>query len=115
MYTRRDCGKVAASVLSTAALRAVPLDATVNGVKLGVITYDFRDLPHMPGVDYIDSVVKACLACSVGEIEVMSRLTVQPPELSTREDIRKWRTSAGAEFFSGISKKFEACLRRYLL
>src|SRR6478736_914671 len=67
MYTRREFGQL------TLAAFALPLvDPRVNGVRLGAQTYSFRQLPRPPGGDAIDPVIKACVECGIGEVELFA-------------------------------------------
>jgi sugar phosphate isomerase/epimerase len=45
--------------------------STVDGVRLGLITYSFRDMPDVLGEDHIDLLIQNCQACGVGLIELM--------------------------------------------
>ena len=82
MQTRRDFGKIALSTLSVATplarlQGAARINSTVGGVKLGAISYCFRAMPRPPGGDYIDTIVKACVECGVGYVELTSPM-VEP-------------------------------------
>ena len=82
MYSRRDFVKMAMAgiPLSRAALGAT-INSVVNGVRLGAITYSFRELPRTPGAgDAVDVMIKACTECGIGEIELYSpQLEPAPP------------------------------------
>jgi sugar phosphate isomerase/epimerase len=102
-------------------LRAARIDSTVSGVKLGAISYCFRALPRTPDVDYIDTIIKACLECGVGNVELTSpmvepvntlpgggRVPPDTPEFrKQREDLRKWRLAGQVERYREIRKKFD--------
>ena len=71
MYTRREFGQL------TLAGLAVPLfgglvDSTVGGVRLGVQTYSFRDLPRPQDGDVVDVVIKAMTECGLSECELFA-------------------------------------------
>ena len=118
MYTRRE---FAAQVLAGAAAAAVrgagaPVLAqsrgaaagnVVNGVQLGVITYCFRAMPRTPGVNYLETIADACKTVGGGAVEVMARLTTQPPE-GTREQLRQWRLTTPMTYFAGVREMFAA-------
>ena len=138
MYSRRDFGKMAlaAAPLSTA-LSATRLDSVVSGVRLGTITYSFRDLPRTPGKDNVDDIIKAVTACGIGEIELYSP-NIEPASASAarpaasgpaygvarartpptreqiaarkaeRETLRKWRLETPASYYQDVRKKFDA-------
>jgi len=42
----------------------------VKGVRLGTITYSFRDFPRVPGKDNADAIIQALTECGIGEIEL---------------------------------------------
>ncbi len=142
MHSRRDFGKLALAGLPGAA--AIPtafgarIDSTVNGVRLGTITYSFRDLPRTPGKDNIDDLIKAITACGIGEIELYSpnlepapagaakpassgpsygvaRTATSPatPEQiarrkADREALRQFRLTTPASYYQAIRRKFDA-------
>ena len=103
--TRRDFVKTSFAGLPLYAALAGKIDSTVSGVRLGTITYSFRELPRSPGaLDAVDLVIKALTECGIGEIELFS------PDLQprlAREDLRKWRLSTPMEHFKAVRKKFE--------
>src|SRR6185437_927315 len=78
MYSRREFGRLLGMSLpltvellrSRHALAADEI-STVNGVRLGLITYSFRDMPNVQGQDHIDLLIQDCQACGVGLIELM--------------------------------------------
>jgi sugar phosphate isomerase/epimerase len=79
MHTRRDFGKVALFGLPLSAALARTLDSTVSGVRLGVQTYSYRDLP-MQGI--LDSVIKAMTETGLAECELFAQ-QVEPPNPAT--------------------------------
>src|SRR5580658_4626372 len=72
MFSRRDFGKIALGGVPLSLALAARIDSTVSGVRLGTITYSFRDLPRTPGRDNVDDIIKAVTACHLGEIEMYS-------------------------------------------
>lgn len=117
MLTRREFGKL------TLAALAVPHPAsaqTVNGVRLGVQTYSFRDLPRTPGGDAVDGIIAAMKACGLSECELFAPQVEPPfpagrgqrggpptPDATTaRDDLRKWRLETPLDHFRAIGKKF---------
>jgi sugar phosphate isomerase/epimerase len=114
-YSRRDFSKMALGAL--AAGIALPRNATsqaavasssaniVNGVRLGVISYSFRAMERKPGEDYIAKIADASAEVGGGDIELMARLTVQPPD-GSREEMRQWRLTTPMSYFSDIRDKF---------
>ncbi len=122
-YSRRDFGKLAlAGIPFSAALAKI--NSTVNGVRIGACTYSFRDLPHAPGGDAVDAVVKALTDCSVGicelfspQLEPANPMTAGPqtmrPRMNSpegkkvREDLRQWRLTTPMDHFRAVRKKFD--------
>lgn len=118
--SRRDFGRVITG-LTWSALATGKVNSTVGGVKLGAISYCFRGLPRTPGTDYIDIVIKACLDCGVGYVELTSPMVEPPTTLpgggrvppdtpenrKAREEVRQWRLSAPMARFREIRKKFD--------
>ncbi|HKQ87095.1 MAG TPA: sugar phosphate isomerase/epimerase [Candidatus Acidoferrales bacterium] len=69
MYTRREFGQTMLAAVPFSVLMRMP--ETVNGVRLGTITYSFNDMPMAAGQDQIDSVVDECKRSRVNLIELM--------------------------------------------
>jgi hypothetical protein len=117
MRSRREFGHAAlasvAAALTPPLARAlsvpaqVPATNIVRGVRLGVISYSFRAVPRQPGADYLATIADMCAAVGGGDVELMARLTVQPPE-GSREDMRQWRLTTPMSFFAGIKDTFAA-------
>ena len=79
MYTRRDFSKIVLAGLPAASALAARLHSTVSGVRLGVQTYSFRDLPMDATAD---SVVKAMAQIGLAECELFAQ-QVEPPNPAT--------------------------------
>jgi len=135
MYTRRQFARIAFAAPAAIA-RAAGIDSTVNGVRLGAITYCFRDLPRTPGQDNLDAVIQALQFCRIGEVELYSPnlepagqplppeaptpygmpRTARPPRTeeqnalnrSNREALRKWRIETPTAHYKDIRAKFDA-------
>ncbi len=127
MYTRREFGRVALAALALpralwAATKAGP---TVGGVRVGVQTYSFRDLPRPETDDMVDVIIEAMKACGLAECELWSpqveprfeprvvpgvpRPAADSPEMvKARADLRAWRLGTPLDHFRGIKKKFDA-------
>ena len=118
MITRREFAHL---TLGTLALPAISFGQTVSGVRLGVQTYSFRDLPRTPGGDATDAIVKAMTECGLNDCELWApqiepaaapaaRGTRPTPEQQqkTRDDLRRWRVETPLDHFRGIRKKFAA-------
>jgi sugar phosphate isomerase/epimerase len=123
MYTRREFGKIALAGLAIPRLAEAAINSIVNGVHLGAQTYSFRDLPHTPGGDAIDPVIKALVDCGIGECELWAPQVEpqfptgargrrgdppSPEAVKAREDIRKWRLETPLDHFRDVRKKFDA-------
>jgi len=98
---RREFIKLAAAVPFLGGI-----DSVVKGVRLGTITYSFRDLPRTPGAeDAIDVMIKALTECGIGEIELFSPHA--EPAQRSREQLRQWRLSTPAQHFKEVRKRFD--------
>jgi sugar phosphate isomerase/epimerase len=115
VYSRRDFGRIA--------LAGVPLsmafggfEAKVNGVRIGVQSYSFRQLS-------LDDAIKAMSDIGLGEVELFSGHVEPRPSFSFggpggqrptpeqmkayRDDVRKFRVETPLDHFAGIAKKFK--------
>jgi sugar phosphate isomerase/epimerase len=72
MYSRREFGQIVLGGIPLALLLRAKINPTVNGVRLGAITYSFHDLPNVVGQDHIDAIIEDCKGCGVGLLELMS-------------------------------------------
>ena len=121
MYTRREFGKVTLAALALPRLaEAAEVDSRVGGVRLGVQTYSFRDLPRQPGSDAVDTIINAMTECGLGDCELYApqvepqftsgrgRGPSSPEAQKAREDLREWRVETPLDHFRSIRKKFDA-------
>jgi sugar phosphate isomerase/epimerase len=120
MYSRREFGKLTLAALALPRTLMSAVDSKVKGVRFGVQTYSFRDLPRPDGGDAVDVIIRAMTASGLGECELWSpmleprfggsaRLTPGSPEaVKAREDQRAWRLKTPIDHFTGIRKKFHA-------
>src|SRR5690349_19892771 len=116
MFTRREFGRLA---LAGLALPAVGRAQTIAGVRLGVQTYSFRELPRTPGGDAVDPVIKAMQQCGFTECELFAP-QIEPassfgrgrpsPEdaQKARDDLRAWRLKTPLDHFHAIGNKFKS-------
>src|SRR5712691_1303819 len=100
MISRRDFGKLAlASMAVPRTLLAA--DARVSGVRVGVQTYSFRDLPRPAGGDMADAIIAAMTECGLADCEIWAP-QIEPQQPSergrppaeaqqARETLRTWR------------------------
>jgi sugar phosphate isomerase/epimerase len=107
--SRREFMKTTFGAAPLYAILGAKIDSVVSGVRLGTITYSFRELPRTPGAaDAVDVMIKALTDCGIGEIElfcpdVEPRLT----GATRREDLRKWRLSTPMDHFKAVRKRFQ--------
>lgn len=87
----------------------------INGVRLGVQTYSFRELPRPVGGDAVDVIITAMKACGFDECELWSpqiepvARTASPEERQTaRQSLRQWRLTTPLSHFAEVRKKFES-------
>jgi sugar phosphate isomerase/epimerase len=105
MY-RRDFVKLTFAGVPLSMAFGMKIDSVVRGVRLGTITYSFRQLPRTAGAsDAVDVMIKSCTDCGIGEIELFSP-DLEPSRLP-REELRKWRLSTPMDHFKSVRKKFE--------
>ena len=118
MQSRRDFAKLAMAGLPLASLSpklawGAKINSTVKGVRLGTITYSFRDFPRTPGKDNADAIISALTECGIGEIELFSP-NIEPGRANgtdaqkAREELRRWRLATSMEYFKGMRKKFDS-------
>jgi sugar phosphate isomerase/epimerase len=118
MITRREFGKLAVASLAVPRLAAAAIDSRVAGVRIGVQTYSFRDLPRPGGGDAVDVIVKAMTECGLGECEVWAP-QIEPQQPSgrgrpasemqqARDVLRAWRLETPLDHFRQIRKTFVA-------
>jgi sugar phosphate isomerase/epimerase len=135
MYSRREFGRLALVGLPmTVALArgSAEIDSKVNGVRIGIQSYSFRNLS-------LDDAINAMAKIGIGECELFSghvepRLGPQagaagggqrPPQAGAemtpemreamreamrkrQEETRQWRLSVSLDHFKDIRKKFDA-------
>ena len=123
MQSRRDFARTALAALPLANLLqptawGAKINSTVRGVRLGTITYSFRDFPRTPGKDNVDAIIQALTECGIGEIELFSP-NVEPGRAAgvgrgnpaeaakARDDLRQWRLATPMDYFQAIRKKFD--------
>ena len=125
MRTRREFAKltlggVAAAALSGTRITAA-LDSTINGVRIGAITYCFRSIPRPAESDYMDAFIDAYKQTNIGLCELESvriepplgapgggrmPVPVTPEYLANRQKLREWRMTVPMTRFREIRTKF---------
>ena len=123
MLTRREFGKLTLASLALPRLASAAPNPVFNGVRLGVQTYSFRDLPRPTGTDMVDTIIKAMTDCGLSECELFAPhvepqfptgargargAPPSPEAVKAREDLRKWRLETPLDHFRGVKKKFDA-------
>jgi sugar phosphate isomerase/epimerase len=121
MHTRREFAQMSLAALALPRTLAAAVDSKIGGVRLGVQTYSFRELPRPEGADAVDVIIKAMTECGLAECELWSpqieprsgkpgasRPAPDSPEAKKiRGDLREWRLKTPLDHFTGIKKKFE--------
>src|SRR5262245_38673500 len=134
--SRREFGRVVmAGVPAAALLRAGHVLAFDSALTIGVSTASFNDLPHLPGRDNVDDVIRALKAVRATHVE-LALGNVEPPAPNTgpmkggsaayptlivltpqqiaaakaayRREVRSWRLGTDAAFFDQVRSKFES-------
>ena len=111
--TRREFG---ALTLGALALPRLTFAQTVGGVRLGVQTYSFRELPRTPGGDATEAITGAMKSIGLTDCELWSP-QIEPvaaggrgrtPEQvrESREALRTWRVSTPLDHFRGIKDAY---------
>ena len=108
-YTRREFGKTALASLPAVALFGNPVSAfaqakpnsTINGVRIGTITYSYRSMPDQSA----EATLKYIVESGISQVELMGgpvtdyamkRTGFKPPACRRRSRRRRWRRTAGA-------------------
>ena len=79
--------------------------ATVQGVRIGVCTYSFRDLPRVNG-DAIAPTIQALKDCRADICELFSPQL--EPDTKNREQLRQWRLNTPMDHFHEVRSQFDA-------
>lgn len=117
IISRRRFSQMAAAALSaplSTGRRAAA--APINGVRVGVQTYSFRELPRPAGGDAVDAIIEAMQACGLDECELWSpqvepaapRSTSPEARQQARDALRRWRLSTPPGHFADVRAKFAA-------
>ena len=123
MITRREFGTIALAGFAMPRLLA-EFDSSINGVRVGVQTYSYRDLPRPAGAaDAVDLVIKAMKDSGVSECELFApqlepaqpagrggarNAPPTPEAVKARDELRKWRLETPLDHFKGVRRKFDA-------
>jgi len=115
-YTRREFGLLTLAGLALPA-RALA-DTILGGVRLGVQSYSFRELPRTPGGDATAAIIQAMKDTGLSECELWAP-QIEPVSAAgrgasaderqkAREAVRRWRLETPLDHFRGIRKQFES-------
>jgi sugar phosphate isomerase/epimerase len=122
MITRRAFGQALAA--GVAGLRFAEA-TTIDGVKVGAITYSFRDMPRIAGKDYLEVGIRGCVDCGLRAAELWATM-VQPETIlprngqynpkvmdtpamkQARDEMRRWRITTPMSYWQGIRQRFDA-------
>jgi sugar phosphate isomerase/epimerase len=102
---------------SCAARRPAESSAQTGGVRLGVQTYSFRDIPRTPDGDGVGPTINAMKEAGFTECELWasqveprrpSGLKRDSPEAKqVREDLRRWRVETPVDRFRATGTRFK--------
>ena len=87
--------------------------APIHGVRVGVQTYSFRELPRGGSADATDALIAAMQSCGLDECELWSPQiepasgTASADRQKAREALRQWRVTTPATHFAQVRKKFQ--------
>ena len=114
MLTRREFGLMTLAGLALPA-RALA-DTLVGGVRMGVQSYSFRELPRTPGGDATAAIIQAMKDTGLSETELWAPQIEPastagrgaPPEerQKARDALRRWRLDTPLDHFRSIRKQF---------
>lgn len=115
MYSRREFGKLALAAVALPAGSRVAQE--VAGVRLGVQTYSFRDIPRAADGDGVGTTISAIKQAGFTECELWagSMEPREPPGTKrdspeakrAREELRRWRLETPIERFRATGKRFK--------
>jgi len=108
MYTRREFTRLSLAGLALP-FAARPAVADIAGVRVGVQTYSFRDLPRPDGGDAVDVVIQAMRACGLADCELWApQVEPRVPRQGGRDQLRTWRLDTPLDHFRAIGARFKA-------
>jgi sugar phosphate isomerase/epimerase len=115
-YTRREFGMITLAGLALP-VRAFA-DTVVGGVRMGVQSYSFRELPRTPGGDATAAIIQAMKDTGLSETELWApqiepvspagRGASNDEREKARDALRRWRLETPLDHFRGIRKQFES-------
>jgi sugar phosphate isomerase/epimerase len=119
VITRRQFSRAALAGVALPALTGRWAGAApVNGVRLGVQTYSFREVARAGTAGALDVILGAMKTCGLDECELWSpQIEVSPgvardaapaDQARAREALRRWRLSTGRDYYEGVRRRFSA-------
>ena len=105
MLTRREFGMLAAGSLVRLNPGATFMPQVAGGVRLGVQTYSFRELPRTADGGAVAPLIAAMKDCGLSECELWAS-QVEPASLG-REAIRAWRLETPLDHFRKVKRQFD--------
>lgn len=121
-YSRRSFGKVLSAALPVASSFAQqPPETIIRGVRFGVETFSFHDLPPAGDPRLIPSLIEDMRESRLAECEIMSGHVEPMGSYATgwwvatrhdpgfpkmREDARKWRLSVPMDYYRAVREQF---------
>lgn len=119
MYSRRELGKMALAAIALPRVAGLAAQE-VAGVRLGVQTYSFRDIPRTADGDAVGPVIDAMKQAGFTECELFApqlepggrqgggRMAPDTPEAKkAREELRRFRVETPIDHFRAVGKRFK--------
>lgn len=104
-WSRREFGRTALAGLAATAQAGAAADSTIAGVRIGNMTYSFRDMPLDKAIEAQASLGIGFAELDHGHVERELKLERSP---EGRMKLREWRLSSAAEAeYKAIRGKFE--------
>jgi sugar phosphate isomerase/epimerase len=109
MYTRRDFTRLALAGLTVPfGAAAAGAAVEIGGVRIGVQTYSFRDLPRPDNGDAVDVIIRAMTDCGLTDCELWAPQVEPRLPREGRTELRAWRVDTPLDHFRAIGNKFRA-------
>jgi sugar phosphate isomerase/epimerase len=105
MYTRRNFTRLALAGLALP-FAAGDVAADIGGVRVGVQTYSFRDLPRPQSGDAVDGLIRAMTDCGLTDCELWAPQVEPRLAREARNELRAWRVETPLDHFRSVGKKF---------
>jgi sugar phosphate isomerase/epimerase len=106
MYTRREFSRLVLAGLAVPLAGKTAEGADISGVRIGVQTYSFRDLPRPDAGDAVDVIIRAMAECRLTDCELWAPQVEPRLGRQARDELRKWRLETPLDHFRTVGKKF---------